>query len=230
LKIRPLDPSHRLSIDLYSFSRRLALRHVIHESHLPKTETLTIVANGSPDNRVIFLLLYLHDGEPISDMVFPEYKGISIADHVHEYVPRNYREILLVLDQERYHLNEIHETFRDKILGLKSYEVIQESASRTAVAKIEYQHTAHLILVINGTDDERFSRHTIEDHLLLLAEKLGLHSIRSNVNPKDEWKNLDRNVQNRVYEAIRDKIAVNEIFRQHVMALNKLKNDSLRAI
>ena len=162
----------------------------------------------------------------VSDIAFPEYKGISIATHLHEYILYNYREILLVIDQEKYSLDKIHETFRRGVLGLRNYEIIQESSLRVATAEIHYRHTAHLILVINGLDDERFSRHTIEDLLLLLAEKLGLHTIKGTVNPKDEWNCLSEDVQSKVYEAIRYGKEIDEIFKQHTIALKIFKKHS----
>ena len=56
MKLAPLTPTHRLNIEMKSWSRRLRIREVI--AITPRREKLIIVGNGSPDNLVLMVLAY----------------------------------------------------------------------------------------------------------------------------------------------------------------------------
>ncbi len=64
-----------------------------------KSRALIVVANGSPDNRVLLILTHTLDGEKHIDIAFPKHKSVSIFDYIHRYVTLGYEYILIVIDQ-----------------------------------------------------------------------------------------------------------------------------------
>jgi len=230
MKIRLADPSHRLSRDILGFARRLGVTNVIeYRSNYVSSETrsIIVVANGCPDNRVVFLLAYLFNGYRtiVLDIAFPMYKEVSIFEHLHKYVKQGYRHIIVIVDQEDKSLNEIYEYLERKIIG-KLYVEAKQASGRLLQARlhVEPYNESTLLLVVNGLDDDRFMKHTIEDHLLVIAERLGITSIRENTDPKEKWQKLYREQQTRIYRwIIENKKTVREVFTQHTKALEILE-------
>lgn len=220
MKIRLKYPTHRLSIDLIGFTHRIGLQEMIYKAPYPPTDKLIVIANGSPDNRVMLLLLHQVNETNLVDMVFPEHKGLAIAQYLHEYVKQGYKKILVVLDQEEHPINKLHEHFKRKILGLRNYNVSTDLENRLAIAEVSNHQEAHAIIVISGVEDERFIKHTVEDHLLKLAEQLNIYNISNNVDPKEEWNKLDKNTQLKIFKAMHEhKDLAKEVFRQYIAGL-----------
>ncbi len=220
MKLRPLDPTHRLARDMLAFARRARLLEALEQSPSIHTDILIVVANGNPENRVMLAIAHVLDGQRVVDIAFPEHKHFSILNVVHEYVKRGYRKVIVVLDQEEMELSNIHERVKQRVvLPIKDYVVDQDVNGRLVCIESD---RATLYVVINGVEDPRFVKHTIEDHLLRLAEELGKHRLQNNVDPKQEWRRLSKDRQREVLTALaKNRELVKKHFRQHLKALAK---------
>ncbi|RLG84614.1 MAG: hypothetical protein DRO18_06925 [Thermoprotei archaeon] len=70
-----------------------------------------------------------------------------------------------------------------------------------------------------------FSRHTIEDHLVLAAHELGmLKDIGKDVDPKALWRRLKADEQLQVFKALLKQGDLLGIFNVHVEVLRRIKS------
>ena len=75
-------------------------------------------------------------------------------------------------------------------------------------------------MVVSGTGDRRFTRHTIEDHLLAAAEEPGKHQLQSSVDPKEEWRQIPKEKQQEILATLaRNPSLAEKHFKQHIKAL-----------
>ena len=215
------QPSHRLSIDGRQILRRLDFRNWKETySNKPSRRNLIIIANGSPDHIAIIILLHLLNHRELVDMAFPKHKHLAIIDYIPKYMEEDYENIILIIDQETLKIKEIHNYIENK-LNPNQYEETKDLNSRLAKAIITHgNRKAALYITINGIEDKRFTKHTIEDHLLQLAEKIGLIKIKEKINPKETWIKLSKEKQEITLKAIRQS-KIKEIFPQQVEAIIK---------
>ncbi len=215
MKVYPRDPNHRLSIEIMRILRKL--RRFDTLSSFPSNSAGIIVANGSPDNIVIALLCSVLNHEFIVDLLFPSYKHISVFDYIQHYISLGYRSLLVVIDQEDYSLKEQADLISRKLVSNPI-----DLSERVAVASLRYGgRDARVIIVINGINEQPTSKHTIEDHLVLLAKDLGVSISREN-NSKSAWRKISREQQLTVFRAILNKDNL-KYFDQQVKALKLLR-------
>jgi len=220
MKLRLVNPTHRLAVDTLAFAKRLRITASI-EYEPSRSNKLVVVANGSPDNRVILALAHVLNGDVVVDVAFPERKHLAVIELLSEYTSLGYDRILVVLDQEDMSLEEIHESIRSRLSG----HIEVREGGRLVVVKQSSPRPATIAIAISGLDDDRFEKHTIEDHLLCLAEDLGVVSLPRMVeDPKSLWgsENVkDRHYQ--IYEAIiRRRSEIERVFPQHIVAFREL--------
>ena len=219
MKIFFTQPSHRLSIDGRQILKRLDFRNWKETySNKPSRRNLIIIANGSPDHIAIIILLHLLNHREVVDMAFPKHKHLAIIDYIPKYMEEDYENIILIIDQETLKITEIHNHIKNK-LNPNQYEENKDLNNRLAKAIITHgNRKATLYITINGIEDKRFTKHTIEDHLLKLAEKKGLIKIKEKTDPKETWKNLGKEKQEKILKAIKES-EIYEIFPQQVEAI-----------
>jgi len=220
MKLRLLNPTHRLAIDTLALARRLRVTTNV-ENKPGRSDKLVVVANGSPDNRVILALAHILNGDVVVDIVFPERKHLAVIELLSEYTSLGYERILVVLDQESMSLEEIHKSIRSRLSG---YIEVREGG-RLVVVKQSPSKPATIAIAISGLDDDRFKKHTIEDHLLRLAEDLGVVSLPRIVeDPKRLWESKNiKDKHHQVYEAIiQRRSKIERVFPQHIVAFKEL--------
>ena len=132
MKLRPLDPHHRLARGMLTFARRADLLEALELSPAAeRSHALVVVADGEPDNRAVLALAHTLNGRVTVDVAFPDYKHLSILNIVHSYAEMGYRTIVVVLDQEHMKLDRIHEEIRRRIqLQAENYTVDWEARGR----------------------------------------------------------------------------------------------------
>ncbi len=215
MKVYPRDPNHRLSIEIIRIL--CELRRFDTLSSFPSSSVGVIVANGSPDNIVIALLCSVLNHGFIVDLLFPNYKHISVFDYIQHYISLGYRSLLVVIDQEDYSLKDLAGLINKK---LTSNPI--DLSERVAVVSLRYGgRDAGVIIVVNGINEQPTSKHTIEDHLVQLAKDLGV-SISGENNSKNAWGKISREQQLTVFRAILNKGNL-KYFDQHVKALKLLR-------
>ncbi len=222
MKLRFLDPKHRLSVDTLAIARRLKIVEAI-ELGSGRSSALIVVADGSPDNRVLLVLAHILNGTSIVDVAFPAHKHVAVLEYLTSYALMSYTKILVLLDQEDKPLEEIYRALRSKA------HVKELGQGKLSTFTLETAlRTSTLILAVNGIDDPRFIKHTIEDHLIALAEKLALISpLTAPIDPKEAWHRVNRDVQLKVLRQLlmRPQLA-EEMFPQQVKALKLLVGKS----
>jgi hypothetical protein len=206
---------------MLTFARRAGLLEALElrPVAIAPSDTLIVVADGEPDNRVVLALARLLDGRRIADVAFPaEHKHLSALNVVHEYTGRGYSGVVVIPGQEGMELGRVHEEARRRVsLPIESYTVDPGVEGRLAIVRTS---GTTVYIVVSGTSDPRFTRHTVEDHLLAVAEALGKHRVRGQVDPKREWSRLPRKTQYEVLSTLaRTRELAEEIFRQHIKAL-----------
>jgi len=215
-----VNPPHRLAIDTLAFAKRLRITATL-EYEPGRSNKLVVVANGSPDNRVILTLAHILNGDVVVDVAFPERKHLAVIELLSEYTSLGYDRILVVLDQEDMSLEEMHESIRSRLSG----HIEVREGGRLLVVKQSSPKPATIAVAISGLDDDRFEKHTIEDHLLRLAEDLGVVSLPRVVeDPKRLWGSENvKDKHHQVYEAIIQRRGdVERVFPQHVVAFREL--------
>ncbi|MET1101741.1 MAG: hypothetical protein ABWW69_04610 [Pyrodictiaceae archaeon] len=231
MRLRPLDPTHRLSRGMLTFARRARRLRLLDDLEfkpaIESSKALIVVADGEPDNRVLLALAHHVDGRKVVDVAFPEHKHSSVFNVIHEYVRGAFRGryelILVILDQEREHLASIHNEAKQRIqLPIGEEEVDPELRGRLIYLRIPEPNTT-IYVVVSGTDDQRFTKHTIEDHLLRMAEEAEGLKISGMTDPKQWWRRMPRERQEVLLEMLAaDKKLAEKHFRQHVKALKTL--------
>lgn len=77
-----------------------------------------------------------------------------------------------------------------------------------------------IIVIVNGVDNYLTSKHTIEDHLLVLASDLGI-TVSEDRDSKTRWARISREDQLRVFKSILER-SVEEYFKPQVEGLKLL--------
>jgi len=79
-----------------------------------------------------------------------------------------------------------------------------------------------LIIVINGLDDIRTGKHSIEDHLLKAAEMRSV-DIGDFENSKAAWKSINHNLQLEIFNALKNnREMAKRVFPQQVQGCGYL--------
>lgn len=218
MRLRLLNPGHRLSVDTLSTARKLRVVEAI-DLGSGRSPALVVVANGSPDNRVLLVLAHTLDGLSTVDVTFPSRKHVTVFSWLQDYALMRYAKMLVLIDQEDKPLEEIHEALRARA------PVRGRAQGRLATLTLETRlGTSTVIVAVNGTDDPRFTRHTIEDHLMALAEKLRLLDLpATSADPKEVWRGMSKEAQHEVLrQLLTSPELAEEAFPQQVRALREL--------
>lgn len=123
---------------------------------------------------------------------------------------------MVVIDQEDHTLERLFNSISRK-LGVR-LELLSE---RVASCKMSYGGgKAEIIIAVNGITEYPTSKHTIEDHLLKIAENIGVDIPKGN-NSKLTWRRIDRGIQLDIFRKILDRNNL-KFFKPQVIALELL--------
>ncbi|MEM0375946.1 MAG: hypothetical protein QXO17_07435 [Nitrososphaerota archaeon] len=200
-------------------------------------ELVVVIMDGSEDSRVIALLLHRLNGECSAAIITPKDLGTdNVGKNLATYMSKGVKQraFLVVLDQEELQLNEVWRRIED---SLKKHGIAYkecEPGDRWKIYSCNHGDKEFLVgVVINGRDLP-FQKHSIEDHLLELLNKLAdttssqqLTSLRVAANSsKDAWSKIAKNnhdVQRMVYSAVVNSEHASTVFQQHVNAVERLR-------
>jgi len=216
--------THRLSAEVMGVLRKLGVRLSSAVFESSSGEVAIVVADGSPDNVVMALLALRMDHGRVVDLLFPEYKHLSLLDHLASYVDGlGYRKVLVTIDQESYSLNELTDRIASKMSEVGA-SVLED---RGFVKVFEYSRgskRAVFIFCVNGLPNYPSSKHSIEDHLIMLAQRLNIASAQPAGSAKSVWSKLSREERLEVFKAIMNCSTdlLHSVFKQQVEALSML--------
>lgn len=231
MRLAPLFPTSPTAANLERFSRRLGIRSLLMAEPGDK---VAVLGDGTPDDLVLVVLAHRLDGRDVLGVVKPEYTGPSSVRAVKAIysVPqfRRVRRFLLIIDQEDLSLSEVRNRVEEELraVGMATSDQGEEEGGRLLLYSCQFTGAElELIVVISGLDEAPHSKHTVEDHLLMAAERLlGRESVPSGVSdPKRAWAILrDRHdeVFARLLRVNRD--LLREVFPQHIRALEFLSS------
>ncbi|MEM2972007.1 MAG: hypothetical protein QW270_06245 [Candidatus Bathyarchaeia archaeon] len=144
------------------------------------------------------------------------------------------RKIIFSIDQDDQELNNLKTQLENEMKENSIHFSLEEQQNRLYIYNCSYvQHQFEFIVAINGLNASyRYSKHTIEDHLLSLFMKTSNNSQelmealeKSGGNPKEAWRLLKRYHDNVYFGLLNRKISdLQRIFPQQIESLRKLES------
>ena len=140
------------------------------------------------------------------------------------------RRFLLIIDQEDLSLSEVRNRVKGELraVGMATSDRGEEEGGRLLLYSCQFTGAElELIVVISGLDESPYLKHTVEDHLLMAAERLlGRESVPSGVrDPKRAWAILrDRHGEVFAWLLRVNRDLLRELFPQHIRALEFLSS------
>jgi len=180
MKILPLVPLSKFALNIRGTLGKLSLSEITEESYTfggKATESIAVVADGTPDDKVFFILCHHFNGNKTIGIVKPNGKtGVSVVEEIPQYLKtRNVNKLIIMADQEDIPLNSVFDQTEEK-LRIHGIQIIsQEENGRCRIYKNRHgSRNFQLIMIINGLDCIPTRKHSIEDHLLKAAISLNI--------------------------------------------------------
>ncbi len=227
MRLYPLNPTSRLTINISTISRRLGLQVLVN--YLPETRRrlrgLILVTDGTPDDYVVAILSHHLNEEETFAIVKPERPRFDALSFIPNYLSqlRGLSKIAVFMDQERDKLDSIYERVKEKLGGCKENFM----RDRLCLYNCFYGGREYkVILIINGLNEIEYKRHTIEDHLLQAANQFFDVNISDARDSKDVWWNRLKEIHDKVYNRLKrvGKGEISKIFPQQFEGLSLLKD------
>ena len=202
MNLRILTPPHwSVARSLLRWSRRLKVQ--LAGPYQPVREVI-LIGNGVPDNIVAMLLAHKLNGRRAVGLAKPP-GALSAA--LRELIFQSLiRKVLLLFDQEDRSLNDAWRSLESELRRAKmEYRILSDEERLRVYGCRHGSRQLRVIAVVNGLEAP-YRKHTIEDHLLKICEKLRIyeaplpHSAES-PDPKELWSRLKEHHE-RVYRYI----------------------------
>ncbi|MEA2032327.1 MAG: hypothetical protein U9N41_01945 [Euryarchaeota archaeon] len=232
MKLYTLDPNSRLATNITKISRVLKMDVLVKGVDVLDLDTIVVIGDGTPDDIAFSLIAYHLNGDEIAGIVKPPGRtGLGVSDLIPTYLKGKVRKIMVLMDQEDEPLNTICERTQNSLKKLAKckIKIIDEegkSEKRQKVYKCKYGGKEfELILVINGLDEIHTDKHTIEDHLLKVAEMLSI-KVEDFETSKEAWKSIERR-HVEIFKGLKEKRnIVGSVFPQQIKGCEYLKSIS----
>ena len=227
MKLYPLEPSSRLATNIEGISKKTRMDVLIKGVNIADLDCLVVIGDGTPDDIAFSIIAFHLNGDKIAGIVKPEMeKRYACINLIPTYLKGNIRKILILMDEEDDPLDTIYERIQRGVeeLATGEVEVIdEETEERVRIYTAKYGGRDFvLILVINGLDDIRTDKHSIEDHLLKAAKMLSV-DIGDFENSKAAWKSINHNLQLEIFNALKNnREMVKRVFPQQVQGCGYL--------
>jgi hypothetical protein len=230
MKLYPLVLSNRLVTNIGRISKEIKMNVLIKEVNIRELDTLIVIGNGTPDDIAFSLIGHHLNGNKIVWIVKPERTRFGVIDLIPKYLEMGIRTILLLIDQEDDSVSTIHKEIKKIIKKLtkgESVVVEDESVERLKIYKGKYgSKEFELILVINGLDEIGKGKHSIEDHLLKVAEEISL-GVGKVDNPKEAWSSIPEENQLKVFKELKARSdLVESAFPQQILGCRYLERNT----
>lgn len=179
MKLYPLEPGSDLAQKIAGVSKRLQMDVLISNVNVGNLDTLVVIGNGTPDDIAFSIVAFKSKVDQSALIVKPKTeRRYGFTNMIPLYLKNNVRKILILMDQEDDTINTIYERIQKHVedIATGEIEVIDdETNERVRIYKGEYGSKAFkIILIINGLDDTHTDKHSIEDHLMNVAEGISI--------------------------------------------------------
>jgi len=184
---------------------------------------VVVIGNGTPDDVAIAALCKSLNGKRTIAMIKSKgHTGLGAIESVINliYGRAKIERCIMIIDQDNNELDDMKVGLEKKFSEFGVSFDKENESRRTLIYECKKgQKTAKFCLCINGLDGE-FNTHAIEDHLLKLAEQIGVNITNINNNPKETWNGLTKENRERVLRQIwrLDDVIAIDVFPQHVEA------------
>ena len=228
MKLYPLEPSSRLATNIEGISKKTRMDVLIKGVNIADLDCLVVIGDGTPDDIAFSIIAFHLNGDKIVGIVKPEKeKRYACINLIPTYLKGNIRKILILMDEEDDPLDTIYERIQRGVEELATGEVKvidEETEERVRIYTGKYgSRDFVLILVINGLDDIRTDKHSIEDHLLKAADEMLSIDIGDFENSKAAWKSINHNLQLEIFNALKNnREMVKRVFPQQVQGCGYL--------
>ncbi len=185
-------------------------------------DSLIILANGHRDDIVVGILSKHLDGRKIVGLAKSERTRTSSIKNLPRYLSLKLplKNFVFIMDQEDDSIEKIHSDIEREIKKICDEVKNIETAPRYFIYDCKVGgRKIKLIFIINGLDYIPTEKHSIEDHLVWAAEKLGFITYKNygNRTSKEVWSELAKsNISADIYKRLfLNKNFAKEIFNQH---------------
>ena len=217
-----LDPTSRAAVNITSLRNSGYETRRIIAWEVKGLDSLIVIGNGTPDDKVIGVLSHYLDGNTVTGVVKPKEKmGLSAIDRLKTYLDSKINKIMVLIDQENRLLREFFDEALERLtqIGI-DLTVEEEEMNRLRVCRCSLAGKRfEVIIVVNGLDDISTEKHTIEDHLIKSA------GIEAKGSSKNSWNSLSKNEREEVFRKLKGKRGIIEdLFPQQVIGCKRLRN------
>ncbi len=228
MKLYPLEPSSKLAAKIAGVSKRIGMDVLVKGLHTADCPSLVVIGNGTPDDIAFSIVAFHVNGARIAGIVKPKTeRRYGFINMIPLYLRGNVRTILILMDQEDDQMTAIYQRIESNLERLATgvIEVIEEeTAERVRVYRGKYgSKEFELILVINGLDEIWADKHSIEDHLIKVAEEVSVE-VGDFENAKDAWRALSNNQQLKIIKELRNhRKLLERVLPQQVMGCHYIE-------
>lgn len=220
-----------LASKIQGFSRKYHLGLTTLKSR-DNLDGLIVLGDGTPDDWVVTMISHHLNGFKTVGIVKPPGKtGTSTFDLLHNYVVSNgaLTNIVFFIDGEESDAKDISDLLEE---SLKKQHIISDAPVSQNEDKFRLYNCSipnrqfKVALTINGTNTLPGKKHTIEDHLLLIASDLKLINLPKEIDdPKHLWQDsLSEEIKETVFKELAgNKKLVEVTFPQQIIGLSCLK-------
>jgi len=199
-----------------------------------KYDKLILVGNGVQDAIAYLILTHKLDGTQVLGITKTEKTRLGTISHIPTIIRQlKIEKIVFSIDQEDQELDDLKTQLENTMR--RKYGInfnLEEEQNRLYIYNCSHLNRQfELIVTINGLDIPSYTKHTIEDHLLLLFKELSNNDEKltravSNArgNPKEAWRLLEKHHEN-VYLNLLDieDEKLQKIFPQQITSIKRLK-------
>ena len=220
-----LDPIGSTAINVNRLKKSgFNLRKLV-ASYVSKIDTMIILGDGTPDDQVIGVLAHHMNGSKIVGVVKPKSTNFGAVDQMKTYLQPNIRKVVFLIDQDDLDLDSIFQNIIQRIqetgISVVDENKTEEASTRGYNCSFSNRHY-ELIIVINGLDEIPTEKHTIEDHLIQVADLQ--EDCRRQQNSKKTWQRLSKTDKHDILRRLLDRTLAYSNFPQQVAAFSKIEN------
>ncbi|MCP8309241.1 MAG: hypothetical protein H3Z53_01710 [archaeon] len=211
MKLYPLNPNSGLATNIRKISKKLGIKVVA--TKVEDLDRMVVITNGTPDDMVFAIISHHLNGDKTVRIVKPNgiTRLVALDLLKKTYLKLKINKIMFLIDQETDPPDQIFEKVKEKLSSMGISIDSERDGHRFRIYECRLAgNKFKVIIVVNGLDDIPIKKHTIEDHLIKIAE------IKALEDTKKTWLKLDQNKRDEIFKMVKDVKTVKYIFPQQI--------------